>query len=268
MKPQPSYQLHPKVIGFPLLFVLAIWMVYWFEIRFDFDFNYLGIDPRSVKGLRGVLFSPFIHGDLSHLWHNTLPILILPIALFYFYPTNAWFVLGWGLLGTGILTWVFGRDSYHIGASGMIYMLFGFLFFKGIFAKHYRLMALSFLVVFVYGSMVWYLAPIDPKISWEGHSSGFFVGIILSVFVKKGIEKPKKYAWEQPDYNEEEDEFLKHFDENGNFIERLPEETDIDALEDKNPETSIPENHLFHNNPEPDDKLEIKYTYKPKSDDI
>ncbi|UZO80961.1 rhomboid family intramembrane serine protease [Aquimarina sp. ERC-38] len=265
MKEKAHFSVDPKVIGFPLLFTLLIWVVYWFEIRFDFDFNYLGVDPRTWLGLRGIVFSPFVHGDLSHLWHNTLPLLILTAALFFFYPKNVWFVLGWGVLGTGLLTWMIGRPSYHIGASGVIYMLFGFLFFKGIFARHYRLMALSFLVIFIYGSMVWYLAPIDPKISWEGHSAGFLIGISLALIVKKGIEKPKKYIWEQPDYNEEEDEFLKHFDENGNFIEHLPEEPELKIIEEENLENLLSENSPFFKNTPSDHYLEIRYTYKPKN---
>ncbi|MFD2565025.1 rhomboid family intramembrane serine protease [Aquimarina rubra] len=224
MEKSNQFRFSTGVIGYPLLFVLAIWIVFWFEIRFGFDFNNFGIYPRTLIGLRGVLFSPFIHGDLSHLWHNTLPLLILCMSLFFFYPKNSWNVLFLGTLLTGVLTWSLGRPANHIGASGIIYMLFGFLFFKGILARHFRLIALSFVVVFIYGSMIWYTLPVDPKISWEGHLSGLLVGILLAFLIKKGVAKPKTYYWESPDYNPEDDEFLKHFDENGNFIERLPEE--------------------------------------------
>jgi len=195
MKQDNQFTFTTGVIGYPILFIMLMWLVFWFEIRFGFDFNSFGVYPRSAIGLRGILASPFIHGDLTHLWHNTLPILILSMALFFFYPRNAWSVLLLGALLTGICTWLFGRPANHIGASGVVYMLFGFLFFKGVVAKHLRLIALSFVVVFIYGSMVWYTLPIDPKISWEGHLSGLVVGAVL-----------------------------KHFDEHGNFIERVPEE--------------------------------------------
>lgn len=218
------FRFSTGVIGYPLLFVLAIWIVFWFEIRFGFDFNHFGIYPRTLIGLRGVVFSPFIHGDLSHLWHNTLPLLILSMSLFFFYPKNSWKVLFLGALFTGVMTWFLGRPANHIGASGVIYMLFGFLFFKGIIAKHFRLIALSFVVVFIYGSMIWYTLPVDPKISWEGHLSGLIVGVLLAFSIKKGIAKPKTYYWESSDYNPDDDEFLKHFDENGNFIEKRPED--------------------------------------------
>jgi len=195
------FRFNTGVVGYPLLFVLIIWIVFWFEVRFGFDFNYLGVHPRNLVGLRGILFSPFIHSDITHLWHNTLPLLILSAALFFFYPKNAWRVLLLGVLFTGMLTWVLGRPANHIGASGVIYMLFGFLFFKGIVAKHFRLIALSFVVVFIYGSMVWYILPVDPKISWEGHFSGLLTGTFLAFLIKNGIAKPTLYQWESPEYN-------------------------------------------------------------------
>ncbi len=230
---QNSFKFHTGVIGYPLLFVLIIWIVFWFEVRFGFDFSHFGVYPRAIIGLRGILFSPLIHSDITHLWHNTLPLLILSTALFYFYQNNAWRVLLFGIFFTGLLTWLLGRPANHIGASGVVYMLFGFLFLKGIVAKHFRLIALSFVVVFIYGSLVWYILPVDPKISWEGHLSGLITGVLLAFLIKKGVVKPKRYIWEAPDYDPEEDDFLKHFDENGNFIERLPEEdnTIIDDIE-------------------------------------
>lgn len=223
------FKFNTGVVGYPLLFILLIWIVFWFEVRFGFDFNRFGVAPRTITGLRGVLFSPFIHADINHLWHNTLPLLILSAALFFFYQKNAWRVLIIGALLTGVLTWVLGRPANHIGASGVIYMLFGFLFFKGIIAKHFRLIALSFIVVFIYGSMVMYVLPIDPKISWEGHLSGIVTGALLAFTIKKGVAPPVIYPWQSKDYNPEEDEFLKHFDEHGNFIENIePENLEVE----------------------------------------
>ncbi|WP_062062086.1 rhomboid family intramembrane serine protease [Aquimarina longa] len=235
-----DFKFSTGVVGYPLLFVLLIWIVFWVEIRFGFDFNYLGIYPRTFTGLRGIIFSPFIHADISHLWHNTLPLLILSMALFFFYQKNAWKVLILGFFLTGFLTWILGRPANHIGASGVIYMLFGFLFFKGVVAKHFRLIALSLIVVFIYGSMVVYVLPIDPKISWEGHLSGIISGAVLAFFIKKGIVSPEKYNWESENYDPEKDEFLQHFDENGNFIENaMPEniEQEIEVIYEYKPDS-------------------------------
>ncbi|WP_044399753.1 rhomboid family intramembrane serine protease [Lacinutrix sp. Hel_I_90] len=208
----------------PILFVLLIWLVFVVENRFGYRFNKFGVYPQTVKGLRGILLSPFIHGDIKHLYSNTIPLFVLSSALFYFYRPIAWKVVVYGILLSGLITWVIGRPSYHIGASGLIYVLFSFNFFKGIFAKHYRLIALSLVVIFIYGSMFIYAFPINEQVSWEGHSAGLLTGFIFALLFKKEIAKPKKYSWEEPTYNEEDDEFMKHFDENGNFIESIKEE--------------------------------------------
>lgn len=209
---------------YPALFVLLIWFVFSFEVRFGYRFNTYGIYPQSLKGLRGIIFSPFIHSGIKHLYSNTIPLFVLSSALFYFYRPLAWRVVFLGILLSGIITWIIGRPSYHIGASGFIYVLFSFNFFKGLFAKHYRLIALSLLVIFLYGSMFVYALPLDEKTSWEGHTAGLITGLLFAILFRKEVAKPKKYVWEQDDYDEEQDEFLQHFDANGNFIERKEEE--------------------------------------------
>jgi len=222
---------------YPLAMVLTIWLVYWVEMRWDTDFAHWGVHPRNLIGLRGIIFSPFIHGDGSHLLHNTLPLLVLSTSLFYFYDAISFKVLLYGAFLTGLLTWIIGRESYHIGASGVIYMLFGFLSLKGLISKHFRLLALSFFVVFMYGSMVWYVAPIDYKISWEGHLSGLLIGMTFAFLFKKKIAKKPKYIWEDPIYIEDNEEFMKCFDEQGKFTptsERLEKENEegLDKIRD------------------------------------
>jgi len=224
MEGKEQFKFSTGVIGYPIAFVLIIWLVFWFEIRFRFDFTNFGVFPRSLSGLKGVIFSPFIHSGIEHLYHNTIPLFVLSTAVFYFYKPIAWKVLFYGILLSGFLTWLIGRPSFHIGASGLIYVLVSFTFFKGIFAKHFRLIALSLLVVFLYGSMIWYTMPIKEGMSWEGHLSGLITGILFALIFRKEIAKPKKYHWETENYNEDLDPFLKHFDEKGNFIENLNEE--------------------------------------------
>lgn len=220
---------------YPIAMVLMIWVVYWVEMHWDANFSHWGIRPRNVMGLRGIFFSPFIHGDGFHLLHNTLPLLVLSTSLFYFYEKISFKIIFYGTFLTGLLTWIIGRDSFHIGASGVIYLLFGFLSLKGLVSKHFRLLALSFFVIFMYGSMVWYVTPIDYKISWEGHLSGLLVGMSFSFLYKKKIANPPKFIWETPEYTEEEDEFMKCFDAQGNFIptsERLAKEKELAALKE------------------------------------
>ncbi len=223
MVEQQYFKFSNSVLVAPLVAVLSIWTVYWIELRFQINLNDYGVRPRTFEGLRGVFFSPFIHGSLEHLYNNTIPLAILIASLFYFYKNLALKTLLLGILFSGLITWLIGRPSYHIGASGVIYFLASFIFFKGIFTKYYRLVALSLMVVFIYGSLLWYIFPIKDGISWEGHLGGFVMGLVLAFLIKSAVPSPKKFAWEHDDYNEEEDEFLKHFDENGNFIEASDE---------------------------------------------
>ncbi len=233
MKQKKALYYSPEVILYPLLFVMLVWIALWLELRFQFKFLRWGIYPLKLEGLPGIILGPFIHGDLRHLFNNSVPLFALSAALFYFYRDIRWKVLLWGALATGVLTWFIGRPAMHIGASGVVYMLAAFLFFKGILSKRLQLIAISLIVVFLYGGLLWYLFPIDPKISWEGHVSGFIVGIGLAFILKQNLVQNKKYAWEQEDYDPEKDEFLKHFDEDGNFIEKLPEPPAEDSIESK-----------------------------------
>ena len=224
MNSSDPFKFSTRVIVYPLSFVLLIWLVYWFELRFGFRFNDMGIYPRTFSGLRGILFSPFIHGSLEHLYHNSTPLLILSAALFYFYRALAWRVLVLGLLFSGFLTWLIGSPAFHIGASGLIYVLMSFMLFKGILSKNHHLTALSLLVVFLYGSMLWYVFPVKENMSWEGHLSGLLVGLVFAFVFRTAIAKPVRYIWEDDQYNEQDDPFLKQFDAEGNFIESPKEE--------------------------------------------
>ncbi|MEO8255516.1 MAG: rhomboid family intramembrane serine protease [Flavobacterium sp.] len=221
------------VVGLPLFSVLFLWFVYWLEIRFDFDFVENGIYPRTFSGLQGVIFSPFIHSDLNHLYNNSIPLLVLLAALQFFYSKFSLKVIVFGILFSGILTWLIGRESYHIGASGLIYVVFAFIFFKGIVTKYYRLVALSLAVITMYGGMIWYVFPNpetsgDNAISWEGHLAGLITGFVLAVFYKTpDFKKEPKYEWEMPDYNPGEDKFMQRFDENGSFV-NLPKIEEIE----------------------------------------
>lgn len=227
MESKDTLKFTNDVLVAPLLAVLAIWTVFWVEVKFNVNLNHFGIYPRSLLGLRGILLSPFIHGSLEHLYNNTIPLAVLTAFLFYFYRSAAIKVIVLGVLMSGMVTWLMARPSYHIGASGLIYVLASFIFFKGILAKNYRLVALSLIVVFIYGSMIWYIFPIEEEISWEGHLSGFLAGLLLAFTTKVKLPAVRKYAWEHEDYNEEDDPFLRHFDADGNFIEEPEEEIQI-----------------------------------------
>lgn len=197
--------------------VLGMWFVFWLEKSFHTDFTKYGLLPRNFEGLLGIMTSPFIHSGFSHLWSNTVPmaVLLFFLSVFYYKESTRVFVLG--LLISGLLTWAIGRTSYHIGASGLVYMLASFIFFKGIFLNSYRQIAASLIVVFLYGSLIWYVLPIEPSISWEGHLSGGIAGFILAIMVEVSVNQSSNMITEVKKISQEEEWFLQQFDENGNF---------------------------------------------------
>jgi membrane associated rhomboid family serine protease len=187
----------------PGIFIFFMWLVKIIEVLFEIDLSRYGIYPLTERGLSGILFSPFIHADFTHLFNNSIPLFLLSIALFYFYSEVALKVFIWTYFLTGLLVWFAGREAWHIGASGLVYGLASFLFFSGIIRRYFRLIALSLLIVFLYGSMVWGLFPgVYKNVSWESHMLGFFSGVLLAVWFRdQGPQRPV-YEWMEEDEEE------------------------------------------------------------------
>lgn len=180
----------------PALFVFIMWFVKIIELLFGIDLSFLGIYPLEIKGLPGILCSPLVHDNFKHLISNSIPILVLGTGIFYFYSDVAFKVTFWIYLITGICVWLVGRDAWHIGASGLVYGFASFLFFSGIIRKYFRLIALSLLIVFLYGSMVWGMVPdFYVNVSWEAHMMGFVSGIIIAIRYRKEGPQPPVYEW-------------------------------------------------------------------------
>ena len=194
-------------IFIPGIFVFFMWLVKAIEILFEADFSRFGIYPLHLKGLPGILLSSMIHADLRHLVSNSIPFLVLGTIIFYFYSEPALKIILWNYFLTGFLVWLTGREGIHIGSSGLVYGMMSFLFFSGIIRKYYRLTALSLLVVFLYGSMIWGMFPgVYQNVSWEAHMMGFVSGIILAICFRKEGPQPPVYEWldeEDEDENEE-----------------------------------------------------------------
>ena len=175
-----------EIILYPILLILLLWVVYWGEFYSPIDLIHFGIMPRTLSGLSGVFFSPLLHStsDIFHLINNTFPIFILSIALLFYYRKIAFqvFFLSWFL--SGILTWIIAKNegSFHIGISSVIYSLVCFLFVSGVLGKQKQLQALSLLIVFVYGSLVWGIFPMEEKVSWLGDLGGSLAGIALAAY--------------------------------------------------------------------------------------
>ena len=184
------------IIRWPLFFVILLWIIELLSVYFDYRLLWLGVIPRTISGIPGIFFSPFIHGNYEHLLSNTLPLLVVGSGLIYFYGEIAKSVLLMIWFFTGFWVWLAARQESHIGASGLIYGLVCFLFLSGILRKDTRLLAVSLLVTFLYGSLVWGILPVDQSISWESHLFGSIAGFFCAVYYRKlGPQRPKA-QWE------------------------------------------------------------------------
>lgn len=170
-----------KAIWVPAIFVGILWLVKGIELTFGLSLSHYGLYPQDLVGLRGIIFAPFLHGDLAHLAANTAPLLILGFVIFSSYTKVAWRSVGLIWLLTGIWVWVGARESYHIGASGLIYGFAFFIVTMGFLRKDKRAMALAGLVAFLYGGLVWGLLPVEPGVSWESHAMGAVSGLFAAL---------------------------------------------------------------------------------------
>lgn len=181
---------------YPLLLLAVMWLVFWAEQLFSVDFHTFGVLPKTIEGLKGIIFMPLLHAenDVNHIINNSFPTFVLLAAIIYFYRDIALkvFVLLW--LGTGLMLWLYAENtgSYHIGMSGVIYGMLGFVFTSGVLRKYLPLQAISLFVVFVYGNLVWGIFPIKAHVSWEGHFMGLVVGFLVAILYKgKSVQRPK-----------------------------------------------------------------------------
>ena len=199
---------------FPVLFIILLWLILFVDIVWGTGFSRLGVYPGKTYGLLGIFTSPLIHSGIKHLFYNSIPLLVLSWCLFFFYKDLGYgvFPILWVL--SGVFTWILGRDAWHIGASGIMYSLAFFLFFSGIFRKYIPLMAVSLMVVFLYGNTVWNMFPIaeivDPSVSWEGHLSGAISGFLCALFFRNyGPQKPEPEEEDEEEEDEDDEEKIE-----------------------------------------------------------
>ena len=159
-----------------------MWLV---GVFLDDIFYWLAVYPRTFRGLLGILLMPLLHAGVEHALTNSVSLLVLGTLLFLFYPRRGYrvYLLGWLLTGLGV--WCFAQPGYHVGAGGLVYALEFYMFFSGLLHRDGVLAAISLLVVFLYGSLVW-----DMPISWEGPLCGAVVGVLLSSIDRLGESEP------------------------------------------------------------------------------
>jgi len=194
---QSNFRLALKIA---LIFTGMLWIILFVDYFLGLELARFGLRPGQVKGLIGLLTVPLLHSGAEHLFSNTLPLIISLTAILYLYPRSALRVIPIIWVGSGMLAWLIGRPSLHFGASGFVYGLLAFVFISGIFRFDMRSVAVSVMVWFLYGSMIWGVLPIRPNMSWELHLAGAILGVALAIVYRYWDVTPiKRYEWEDND---------------------------------------------------------------------
>lgn len=161
-----------------LAIVALLWIVQLVNVTlFEGSLVEWGVQPRSLRGLPGIVLHPFLHGSWAHLISNTIGFLMLGGLVMLREPRDFWIVSLLAMLVGGIGIWLVGRAGPHIGISGVIFGYFGYLLLTGIFDRKITAFVLSLLTFLIWGRLLLGLSPLQRGISWEGHLFGLAGGI-------------------------------------------------------------------------------------------
>jgi len=206
-------------LSFPIGFVALLWVIHAMQVFLNTNLIKLGVFPGKIEGLPGILTSPLIHGSWDHLFYNSLSFLILGAIIFWFYPKIALQSFVWLYLLSGLGVWLFAQpNSFHIGASGLVYGMVSLVFWNGVFRRNLKATVLALIVLVLYAGYFGGIVPGKEGISWESHLLGAIAGIGLAWFYKKDIEED-----EVPEPPLEDDEEREYFLERDAFELTLAE---------------------------------------------
>jgi membrane associated rhomboid family serine protease len=251
-----------EAIVYPVLILVVMWVVYLGDQLLDTQLVKFGVLPRTVEGLKGIFFMPFIHSpqDIHHIINNSVPTLLLSSTVVYFYRDIALKVLllSWLLSGFGVWFFAVNHGSYHIGMSGMVYALAAFVFVSGFIRRYLPLQAMALFVAFLYGGMIWGVLPSDEKISWEGHLSGMIIGAFLAwYFAEKGPQAPKYQ------YEIEQEMGIEPPDFEGMYLEKVRQIEEQEARRLANIEEQKRQTEELNASGNTSHPVRIVYTYRP-----
>ena len=248
-KPDPRYTSSPRAqrnfklaLKIALVLVGLLWLILMVDNVLGLGLTRFGLRPKHVEGLIGIFTAPLLHGGAEHLFSNSLPLVISLTTLLYLYPRAALRVIPIIWIGSGLLAWIIGRPSLHFGASGFVYGLLAYVFISGILRLDMRSVAVSVMVWFLYGSMIWGVLPIRPNMSWELHLGGAILGVALAIAYRRwDITPVKRYAWEDDDsvpewFPQKEIPAVDSSREVSSAEASAPEITARNDAEDKDPE--------------------------------
>ncbi|EAY24732.1 rhomboid family intramembrane serine protease [Microscilla marina] len=228
----------------------VMWLIKLLETLSGSSWSKYGLYPKEIFGIKGILTMPFLHADYAHLIANTIPLVVLLTFIHINYRESARKLPGWLIFASGLWTWSFARPSFHIGASGLVYGLISFVLFSGFIRRDRPSLALSFLVIFLYGGFIWGMLPQGGNVSWEGHLSGGIAGFIFAFAFSKPSEDETEI---EDDLVAEELPLPNHVNTSSSYIYFSP------PTSSQNPETppqNFHLNYLYYEEAEPTQKTD------------
>lgn len=198
-----------KALSIAATVLLFLWWVRAVEWVLGRPLAMLGVIPRDLGGLIGVIFAPLVHGSFEHLVANSLGVFVLGALSIYGYPRALLIALPLIWLGSGLGVWLFARDSVHLGASGVTHGLMFFLFTLGLLRRDRLAMAVALIAFFLFGGMLLTVFPREPGVSWEYHLFGALFGVMAAVVTRRLDPPPPEplYSWDlEPEEEEIRDE--------------------------------------------------------------
>lgn len=212
--PDPAYTTSASArasfrlaLRFALGFVALLSLIHVLNWGLELELSRFGVSPRQWAGLPGIGLAPLLHASFAHLASNALPLVVLGTGMLYLYPSAAVTVIPAVYLAPGIAVWLFAGGGVHVGASGLVYGLFSYIFLAGMIRRDRRAIAASLLVSFLYGTLVWGVLPLQPGVSWQTHLAAGLVGVGLAIALRHlDVVPRKRYDWEDEEAAAEEDE--------------------------------------------------------------
>ena len=173
--------MHMNLNRFQPVFILValIWIVEVFNLFFGHSLVSLGILPRSFAGLIGIPLAPLIHAGIWHTVSNTIPLLILGSLTLAGGTRHFWETTINVTILSGLLVWIFARDAYHVGASGLVFGYFGVILARAVIERSIVAMAIGIVTVITYGGLIWGILPLRSYVSFESHLFGLIAGVIV-----------------------------------------------------------------------------------------
>ena len=164
-----------------LSFTLLLYLVELADVILPGDLDQGGIHSRELSGLDGVVFAPLLHAGWSHLFANTVPVLVLSflamaagLGRFALVTAIIWVVSGLGV-------WLIGpANSVTVGASGLAFGWLAYLLVRGIFNRAAGQILVAVVLLGVWSGMLAGLLPGTPGVSWQGHVFGALAGVLAA----------------------------------------------------------------------------------------